>query len=78
MTATDAQVRLIMNERARGKTQEQAAAKANIGSRKTVWKYERVKRLPSDLKQSRGLSNAQDSLKRIGRRWSGNWKKRRN
>jgi len=34
MTATDAQVRLIMKERINGKTQEQAAVKANVRSRK--------------------------------------------
>ena len=31
MTVTDAQVRLIMKERSNGKTQEQAAVKANVG-----------------------------------------------
>jgi DNA-binding XRE family transcriptional regulator len=40
MTATDTQVRIIMRERKQGKTQEQAAAKANLSSRKTVRKYE--------------------------------------
>jgi hypothetical protein len=42
MTATDAQVRLIMKERAKGHTQEQAAVKANLRSRKTVRKYEQL------------------------------------
>jgi len=46
MTATDAQVRILMRERKKGRTQEQAAAKANLGSRKTVAKYERLGRLP--------------------------------
>ena len=41
MTATDTQVRIIMRERQNGRTQEQAAAKANVRSRRTVRKYER-------------------------------------
>jgi len=49
MTCTDEQVRLIMRERNRGRTQEQAAVKANVRSRKTVAKYERLGRLPSEL-----------------------------
>ncbi len=53
MTATDAQVRLLMKERSNGKTQEQAAVKANIGSCKTVRKYEQLDKLPSELKRGR-------------------------
>lgn len=53
MTATDAQVRIIMKERSKGRTQEQTAAKANIKRRKTVRKYERLGKLPSELKQPR-------------------------
>jgi hypothetical protein len=53
MTATDAQVRLMMKERSKGKTQEQAAVKTNISSCKTVRKYEREGKLPSELKRSR-------------------------
>jgi hypothetical protein len=53
MTATDAQVRIIMRERNNGHTQEQAAAKANLSSSKTVRKYERLGKLPSELKQPR-------------------------
>jgi len=53
MTATDAQVRIIMRERSKGRTQEQAAAKANLSSRKTVRKYERLGKLPSELKKPR-------------------------
>jgi len=53
MTATDAQVRLIMKERINGKTQEQAAVKANVRSRKTVQKYEQLGQVPSELKQPR-------------------------
>ena len=52
MTCTDAQVRLMMRERRKGRTQEQAAAKANI-SRKTVAKYEQAGKLPSELRQPR-------------------------
>ena len=48
MTATDAQVRMMMDERNKGRTQEQAAAKANVRSRKTVAKYERSGQLPSE------------------------------
>jgi hypothetical protein len=50
MTATDVQVRIIMRERNKGRTQEQAAASANLRSRKTAAKYERLGQLPSALK----------------------------
>ena len=53
MTATDRQVRIIMRERQKGKTQEQAAAKANLSSRKTVRKYEQLEKLPSELQKPR-------------------------
>ncbi len=53
MTVTEAQVRLIMKERINGKTQEQAAVKANVRSRKTVQKYEQLGQMPSELKQPR-------------------------
>ncbi len=53
MTATDAQVRIIMREREKGRTQEQAAARANLRSRKTVAKYERLEQLPSERQQPR-------------------------
>ena len=62
MTATDAQVRLIMKERSNGKTQEQAAVKANIGSRKTVRKYEQMDKLPSELKQLRSCGQARNNI----------------
>ena len=55
MTATDAQVRIIMREREKGRTQEQAAVSANLRSRKTVAKYERLEKLPSELQQPRRL-----------------------
>lgn len=53
MTSTDAQVRLLMKERTKGRSQEQAAVKANLKSRKTVAKYERLGKLPSELKKPR-------------------------
>ncbi len=53
MTSTDAQVRLLMRERNKGRSQEQAAVKANLKSRKTVAKYERLGKLPSEKKQPR-------------------------
>lgn len=42
-----------MKERKKGRTQEQAAAKANVKSRKTVAKYEKLGKLPSELKKPR-------------------------
>lgn len=62
MTCTDAQVRQIMKERAQGKTQQQAAVKANVRSRKTVRRYERLRRLPSELKQPRTWRTHQDAF----------------
>jgi transcriptional regulator with XRE-family HTH domain len=53
MVCTDTQVRLLMKERKKGRTQEQAAAKANVKSRKTVAKYEKLGKLPSELKKPR-------------------------
>lgn len=53
MTATDAQVRIIMRERSKGRTQEQAAASANLRSRKTAAKYEQMGKLPSELQTRR-------------------------
>ena len=60
MTATDAQVRIIMRERRKGRTQEQAAAKANLSSRKTVRKYERLGKLPSEMKAERSYRTRED------------------
>lgn len=42
-----------MRERTKGRRQEQAALKANLKSRKTVAKYERLGQLPGELKQPR-------------------------
>lgn len=53
MICTDAQVRQMMKEREQGKTQQQAAVKANVRSTKTVRKYERLGKLPSELKRPR-------------------------
>lgn len=60
MTATDAQVRIALRERQRGKTQQQAAAKANLLSRKTVAKYEKLGRLPSEMKRPRAYRTRPD------------------
>ena len=60
MTATNAQVRIMMRERQKGKTLEQAAASANVRSRKTVARYERMGRLPSALKQRRNYRTRHD------------------
>ncbi|MFN2111293.1 MAG: Mu transposase domain-containing protein [Anaerolineae bacterium] len=62
MTATDAQVRILMRERKKGRTQEQAAAKANLKSRKTAAKYERLGLLPSQLKKPRTYRTRPDAF----------------
>jgi hypothetical protein len=60
MTATDAQVRMVLGERAKGRTQQQAAVRANLRSRRTVAKYERLGRLPSALAQPRSYRTRGD------------------
>jgi len=60
MTCTDAQVRLMMKERQKGRTQEQAAVKANVKSRKTVARYEQLGKLPSELKEPRHYRTRDD------------------
>lgn len=67
MTCTDAQVRLMMRERQQGRTQEQAAVKANIKSRKTAARYERLGQLPGELKQPRQYRTREDPF---GDDWS--------
>lgn len=62
MTATDAQVRIVMCERKKGKSQTQAAAKANLASRKTVSKYEKLEVLPSQLQKPRTYSTRGDAF----------------
>jgi len=64
MTATDAQVRLLMRERTNGKTQQQAAVKVNLCSRKTVQKYEQLGQLPSALKEARGYRTRPDPFEK--------------
>jgi hypothetical protein len=49
-----------MRERTKGRSQEQAAVKANLKSRKTVAKYERLNQLPSELKQLRSYRTRPD------------------
>jgi hypothetical protein len=49
-----------MREREKGRTQEQAAASANLRSRKTVAKYERLDQLPSELKKPRQYRTRKD------------------
>jgi hypothetical protein len=60
MTATDAQVRIVMREREKGRTQEQAAASANLSSRKTAAKYEQLGKLPSEMDSPRRYRTRQD------------------
>lgn len=63
MTATDAQVRIMMRERKKGRTQEQAAASANVRSRKTVAKYEEgLEELPSELVKPREYRTREDAF----------------
>ncbi|MBW7885617.1 MAG: DDE-type integrase/transposase/recombinase [Caldilineaceae bacterium] len=62
MTATDTQVRILMRERRKGRTQEQAAAKANLSSRNTVRKYEALGQLPSQLRQPRRYRTRPDEF----------------
>jgi hypothetical protein len=62
MTATDTQVRIIVRERRKGRTQEQAAASANLRSRKTVAKYEQLEQLPSELKKPRQYRTRADAF----------------
>ena len=49
-----------MKERNKGKTQEQAAVKANLRSRKTVAKYEKAGKLPSEMKEARAYRTRPD------------------
>ena len=49
---TDAEVLLMKRERAKGRTQEQAAARAGMSVR-TARQYEQRGQLPSQLKQPR-------------------------
>jgi hypothetical protein len=51
---------MVMRERQKGRTQAQAAVRANLSSRHTVAKYERLGRLPSELKQPRAYRTRAD------------------
>jgi Mu transposase, C-terminal domain len=62
MTATDAQVRILMRERKKGRTQEQAVAKANLKSRNTAAKYEQLGLLPSQMKRPRTYQTRPDAF----------------
>lgn len=62
MTATDAQVRIAMRERTKGKNQEQAAAKANLRSRKTVSKYEKQALGPGEVARPRVYRTRPDAF----------------
>ena len=70
MTATDAQVRIVMGERKKGKNQTQAAAKANLRSRQTVSKYERSGKLPSQMEKPRSYLTRKDAFEEDWRRHS--------
>jgi hypothetical protein len=56
---TDAEVQLMIRERKKSKTLEQAAARANM-SAPTARKYLRAAKLPSQLKQPRGYRTRSD------------------
>ena len=60
MAATETQVRILMRERQLGKTQAQAAAKANLRSRKTVARYEQLGEHPSERKRPRAYRTRVD------------------
>jgi len=63
VTATNAQVRILMQERRKGRTQGQAAAKANLRSRKAAARYETTGKLPSELKKERMYATRIDVFK---------------
>ena len=73
MTATDAQVRVVMRERLKGRTQQQAAVRANLRSRRTVSNYERLGRLPSAVRTPRTYRTRSDPFAAtpIANRWAG-------
>ena len=65
-----------MREREKGRTQEQAAASANLRSRKTVTTYEQPGSLPGELKQPRQYPTRPDAFQADGPRWNRCWKRR--
>jgi hypothetical protein len=52
----------MMREREKGRTQEQAAVSANLRSRKTVAKYERLRTVPSEMKKPRQYRTREDAF----------------
>lgn len=60
MTATGAQVRIALRERTKGRTQQQAAAKAGLTDRGTVARYEREARPPWEVAPPRAYRTRQD------------------
>ncbi len=56
---TDAEVQMYLRERRKGKTKEQASARAST-SPTTARKYERAAKLPSQLKQPHTYSTRPD------------------
>jgi hypothetical protein len=52
----------MMREREKGRTQEQAAASANLRSRKTAAKYENLGKLPSEMKEPRRYRTRRDAF----------------
>lgn len=60
MTAKDIQVEIAMKEIQKGRTQQQAAAKANLRDRGTVAKYAKSGKLPSEMKEPRTYRTRED------------------
>ena len=52
-----------MRDRSKGRSQEQAAGKANLKSRKTVANYELLSQLPSELKRPRSYRTRHDPFR---------------
>jgi hypothetical protein len=52
----------MMREREKGRTQEQAAASANLRSRKTAAKYEKLRKLPSEIERPRDYRTRRDAF----------------
>jgi len=53
-----------MKERSKGRTQEQAAVRANLRSRKTVSKYEQLGMMPSELRKDRTYRTRSDPFEK--------------
>ena len=63
---TDRQVRMIMNELSKRGNQEKAAAKAGV-CRQTAAKYQRLGKLPSELKAGREWRTRPDNTVELTR-----------